>query len=309
MADGGATSTNRKRRLDYSPSASSDHTGKSIPSCGPGSQRLKPSQAPTMEDRKVEMEEKLAMMTQKKIFLERELSDMKTPPPPLAVLPLPGLKPIEATCRTCHHCGHKESGNRNRQECCYEPCPGFMYCGIKDKHKNHMESEWQKEKEIKLVKDKVRETEAEIQNVKLFITKNQTQFTRVVKPHLHKFYPEKYAGLQGRSKLMKDVCLLKVALDGKLPSPDLNDAVEFLRLLAKGKEKTSEYSTKLSPEEYEEISPSVVNKVRETLPIQSVVSSNLSRKDFTTNNLSNFGSGAPRSPLAPPPLPMSPFIP
>ncbi|XP_070561223.1 uncharacterized protein [Ptychodera flava] len=225
------------------------------------------SQGPTLRDREVNLEEKLDVQSQIKITLERELTDLKSPPPPLPVLPLPGQNVIEATCARCHHKGHKESGNRKKAECCYERCPGYMYCGRMDKHREHADLIREKEKAVKKVRDELKQLEAERRNLTAFIEKNSTQFTRVVKPRLEKVYQDKYKGTAGRSRLMRDVRLLKIALNGKLPPVTMEDDVEFPRLLKLGKQKTN-YSEQ--DDESTDSDTKCVKQVAESSPVKNV---------------------------------------
>ncbi|XP_077867734.1 uncharacterized protein LOC144357073, partial [Saccoglossus kowalevskii] len=153
--------------------------------------KIKPEDSPTIETRRDILQEKIEHLVSSKAVMDRELADLKSIPAPLAVLVLPGLRPISATCRLCHHPGHKESGNKGKRECCYEKCPGYMYCGKLDRHREHAELVKEKVKDIKYLKDQIKDTEAELYNIKIFIDKNQTQFARVVKPRLKKLYPEK----------------------------------------------------------------------------------------------------------------------
>ena len=108
---------------------------------------------------------------------------------------------------------------------------------------------FQKEKEIKTVKDKLKETESELNSLKIFLEKNHTQFATVLKPRLQKLYPEKYLGPQGRSKLLRDIRLLKVGLDGKLPSPSMNDAVEFPRIIQRAKDSISDHNINIEDDD------------------------------------------------------------
>ena len=135
-----------------SPSVSGKHATTDVESGGVKKRRLqyddeflvpkiKPSEGPTMETRKDEIMEKLDNLMSSRLSLEQELRDLKSVPPPLSVLALPGLRVLEtATCKNCHHRGHRESGNKNKAECCYETCPGYMYCGKLERHKDHAEN-------------------------------------------------------------------------------------------------------------------------------------------------------------------------
>nr|XP_006818541.1 PREDICTED: uncharacterized protein LOC102801291 [Saccoglossus kowalevskii] len=161
--------------------------------------------------------DQLEILSQSKFVLEREWTDLKTPPPPLATLALPGIRAIDAICNLCHK-GHKESGNRGSRECCYEPCAGYMYCCRLDKHREHSKALRQKDKEIKNVKDKMKALEGELQSVKSFIASLPVFWNHDCNDSSQ-----------------------KIALDGKLSPGNLQDAVDLPKLLEMGKWKVSEF--------------------------------------------------------------------
>jgi hypothetical protein len=92
----------------------------------------------------------------------------------------------------------------------------------------------------------------EMSAIKDFHVKNVSSFVRSVKPRLKASNPRKYAfGQQGVQNLNRDIALLRLALNGKIPNLDVDDCVEFPRLIEKGRAQTNTDGGRVSGQQIE----------------------------------------------------------
>jgi hypothetical protein len=66
-----------------------------------------------------------------------ELGLLKSVPAEQPALAIPGVAILKSVCDNCHHRGHRISGNKGNKDCPFAKCPGFHYCGLLVKHKEH----------------------------------------------------------------------------------------------------------------------------------------------------------------------------
>jgi hypothetical protein len=66
-----------------------------------------------------------------------ELKLLNSPTEEQLPLAIPGVALLKSVCDNCHHKGHRTSGNKGNRNCPYSKCPGYHYCGLQNKHKEH----------------------------------------------------------------------------------------------------------------------------------------------------------------------------
>ena len=79
--------------------------------------------------------------------------------------------------------------------------------------------------------------------IKDFDIKNNASFCRAVRPRLIASNASHYEGPSGRQQLLRDLALLKIAMNGKIPSQDTNDVTEFPRLIAMGRKQSGQLNS------------------------------------------------------------------
>ena len=73
-----------------------------------------------------------------------------------------------------------------------------------------------------------------------FAQKNQTNFTRNVRPRLQRLFPQLYKGKEGMQRLLRDIRFLKISCNGQIPPVTENDEVNLKSLIQRGKNKVSD---------------------------------------------------------------------
>ncbi len=126
-----------------------------------------------------------------------------------------------------HHRGHRNSASK---PCQMNLCPGFTYCGIKEKHQEYIAETNQVKISIKKTKDKIQNLENQLNSIKDFETQSEHQFIKNLKPRLidmNKSYE------QNKVLLMRHLRLLRTELKGNIPPVTCNDAEQLQILLKK----------------------------------------------------------------------------
>ncbi|KAK3099819.1 hypothetical protein FSP39_010259 [Pinctada imbricata] len=146
-----------------------------------------------------------------------ELDLKKVPPVAPKPLAIPGNLVSKLFCDNCHHKGHKSHCNKGNKSCPFPSCGGYNFCGLLSKHKEYRQELIESEKELTALEKKVRELDSQIKDMRSFMLHNTTNFVATVKPCLKAVFPSKYTGEDGALALQRDVRLVKISLNGKIP--------------------------------------------------------------------------------------------
>ena len=99
----------------------------------------------------------------------------------VVVKPLPTVGKAKIICSHCHHRGHRNTASK---PCPMNLCPGFTYCGIKEKHQEYISDTNQVKTSIKKTKDKIQNLENQLSSIKDFESQSEHQFIKNMKPRL-----------------------------------------------------------------------------------------------------------------------------
>ena len=170
-------------------------------------------------------------------------------------------------------------------------CPGFTYCGIKEKRQEYIAETNQVKISIKKTKDKIQNLENQLNSIKDFETQSEHQFIKNLKPRLiamNKSYE------QNKVLLMRHLRLLRTELKGKIPPVTCHDA-EHLQILLK------KCTTKMQQnigDEYDELIASTSGINSNNTSIASNPNCTTSVKANSKNNVNIFtGNISPVQPM------------
>ena len=113
-------------------------------------------------------------------------------------------------------------------------CPGFTYCGIKEKHQEYISETNQVKISIKKTKDKIQNLENQLSSIKDFESQSEHQFIKNMK---HRLIAMNKSYEQNKVLLMRHLRLLRTELKGKIPPVTCNDNEQLQILLKKCTEK------------------------------------------------------------------------
>ena len=157
----------------------------------------------------------------------------------------------KSNCGYCHHRGHRNSALK---PCSLNKCTEYTYCGIKEKHPEYFSQLTSLKLERKKRKDAVDQLEGQLKSMEQFSTSSEYQFIKSVTPRMYQA-DESYK--VNKTKLMRDVRLLRECLDGKIPPVTTNDSEQIKNLILKCKRskqiRDDDCPKSMSPEQFSPI--------------------------------------------------------
>lgn len=142
---------------------------------------------------------------------------------------LPEIGRYKVVCGNCHHRGHR---NQQTKPCIMERCSSFTYCGIKDKHPEYTSEMNRMKCAIKKKSDAIKQLEEELEGINNFQSQSEHQFIKAFTPRMMKVNPEYKTN---RSKLLRDIRILRKFFGGKIPEETTNDPEQLRITIAKCK--------------------------------------------------------------------------
>ena len=179
---------------------------------------------PALENQKAKLKDQLTKERQECLEMEMNVEsmiiDVKEPPP---------IGNSKIVCGYCHHRGHRNTGS---QPCKMKKCTEYTYCGLKDKHPEYFSKFNSLKVELRKKKAALKEIEGQIKSMDDFTTGSEFTFVKNLTPRM---YAADSSYRVNKSKLMRDVRLLRTHLDGKIPAITANDGEQIRILISKCK--------------------------------------------------------------------------
>ncbi|CAB4022877.1 Hypothetical predicted protein [Paramuricea clavata] len=144
----------------------------------------------------------------------------------IVVRPLEAVGKLKVVCGHCHHKGHRNQGTN---PCRLTKCTDYTYCGVKEKHPEYFQKLNAMKMELSKRKAAINDLDTQVASMENFSTKSEYHFMKNLTPRM--FGMDSFYKIN-QAKLLRDVRILRTALDGKIPDVMANDA-EQLRILLK----------------------------------------------------------------------------
>ena len=158
-------------------------------------QNVLPALRMQCDDVKAKLEKEIAECRELQLNIDSMNIVVREPPP---------IGNSKVVCGHCHHKGHR---NQSTNPCNLTKCTDYTYCGVKDKHHEYFQME-------------------------NFKTKCEYHFVRNISPCL---FAIDILYKTNKAKLMRNIKLLRTALDGCIPEVTANDAEQLQILIKKCK--------------------------------------------------------------------------
>ena len=156
----------------------------------------------------------------------------------------PAVGKSKVVCGHCHHKGHR---NQSTNPCTLTKCTDYTYCGVKDKHHEYFQKLNAMKLELSKRKAAINDLENQISSMENFKTKSEYNFIKNLSPRL---FAINSSYKTNKAKLMRDIKLLRTALDGRIPEVTANDQEQLQILLKKCKtDLKSEVDARFSSDE------------------------------------------------------------
>ena len=156
----------------------------------------------------------------------------------------PAVGKSKVVCGHCHHKGHR---NQSTNPCTLTKCTDYTYCGVKDKHHEYFQKLNAMKLELSKRKAAINDLENQISSMENFKTKSEYHFIKNLSPRL---FAIDSSYKTNKAKLMRDIKLLRTALDGRIPEVTANDEEQLQILLKKCKtDLKSEVGARFSSDE------------------------------------------------------------
>lgn len=147
----------------------------------------------------------------------------------------PAIGSAKIICSHCHHRGHR---NQISKPCQLKKCCEYTFCGMKDKHPEYFARLNSLKHDLRKKRKDIQELESQTKAMEDFSSNNEYHFIKNLTPRLFAVDPSYKTN---KAKLMRDVRLLRSALDGKIPPAQTNDPEQLKILLAKCRKSVQEF--------------------------------------------------------------------
>ena len=146
----------------------------------------------------------------------------------------PRVGSYNSICGNCHIRGHRSDGNKKNDKCSAPRCTSYVMCGQKKKHSEHFEEIKKRKRELKEVTHEIEKVNMEKKNLEAFQSKSigfcycrNAAFAQSIS---RKIFPRTPGG---KLALQKDVAMLRIDCNNKIPSVADDERNMFLELLEK----------------------------------------------------------------------------
>ena len=180
----------------------------------------------------------------------------------IKVLEPPAVGSSKIVCSHCHHRGHR---NQTSKPCQLKKCCDYTYCGLKDKHPEYFNKLNSLKNDLRKKGKDIQELENQTKAMEDFSSNNEYHFIKNLTPRLYAVDPSYKTN---KPKLMRDIRLLRSALDGRIPPVQTNDPEQLKILLRKCKQ--SVQNTPDAPDFFEKADTSAdVERLLKNSPVKS----------------------------------------